>query len=943
MNKDDSFKGLRPYLVVTTITGACSLVYQVVWQRYLNIIMGSEARSSAIIVAIFLAGLAFGYFFWGRYTEKIESRKELLKTYGIIELVTGFFACLFPSLFNLMKEFIHFLPNSIIADIGVSSLLLLFPTFLMGATIPIMTAVLPKDSSSVNRTHSVIYGLNTIGAFAGVILGAFVIIPWLGLFLSSFLIGFINMVVAIVYLLNNLEGKIYKAEKLPHVESQYPEWSVYSLAFVSGLVALSLEIIWIRLWGLSIGSSNVVFPMVLSLFVLGLGLGSLTLKKVTTSSIKIHLAVSIILLMGTFQLIPYLGLWTTNIRVLFSSIPQSFYFYHFSLYLFLALFLFPPLFFMGRLLPMAYAILKKEQGNYGAQCGMLYFTNTIGTFIGSVVFSYLFFYFADIPSIYKLNVIIFSLMLIFFLWKDGQKNLVVTAILGTLVFISFSKWDRSAHSLAFFRNRTYNPSFHFRYFFSIPENNFEVLSLEDGPNVTAAVVRKKDNPNSLSIMVNGKSDSGTLSDLSTTVLAGVIPLSYSPNTAKKNALVVGIGTGVTGGLLGRLDAIKHVDMIEFSHSVVKAMPKFSKANFDAATNSKVVVHEEDAFRFLLRTEKKYEVIVSEPTNPWTVGVENLYTKYFYELASKSLAKNGVMAQWVQSYSIDLETISSILVNLREVFPHLKLFFTNKVDMLILASHEPFTFKGLNRVDKQLLNSTLNTINLYDVENIPYLESLNGKKIDYLSFSQNTFEHSLENPKVSRRNLKSFFLGNTANLESPFGIYLKRRLNNEVDQKRELHYKKKIELFRQGAICKNGALFRKNELLLTPFCDLIVKASSFKEKLDSKNDLQENLIGYSFLRSKNLIAKNENYLESFENKIISSELEAEQKKNLAFLLLHESVKEGMFGLYESLLSSFSSTGTLNSLEVEKTRKQLSFKINEIEEKLKKLEAYQNLLK
>ena len=267
------------YSAVILTTGFCSLGYQVVWQRYISVLIGSEARSSTIIVAVFLTGLSIGYYYFGKLSEKITSRHKLLKTYGVVELITATYVILFPSFFEYLLNHDVSMSHQMIVHILLVSLLILFPTILMGATIPVMTAVLPDKNTDVNQIHTKIYGINTLGAFLGVLITGFFILPNLGYEMSLLVLGTVNFLVSLIYIWNNLDGHIYEKEQMTNIENKYSHKALYGFAFTAGLTCITFEILWFRILSLSIGSSFIVFPMVLSIFVLAIGLGSLTLKK----------------------------------------------------------------------------------------------------------------------------------------------------------------------------------------------------------------------------------------------------------------------------------------------------------------------------------------------------------------------------------------------------------------------------------------------------------------------------------------------------------------------------------------------------------------------------------------------------------------------------------------------------------------------------------------
>ena len=303
------------YCLVIFLTGCCSLIYQVAWQKYLYILVGSEARSTTIIVAIFLSGLSLGYYAFGRLSLKYTKRYKFLKMYGYVEIATGAYAIGFPMLFTWIEVSSLASHPSLLSDFAIGMLLIFPPTILMGATIPIMTTVLPERNETVNQGYAMIYGLNTIGAFAGVLLASFVLIVHFGLANTLMLAGFVNVICGLIYGANRLPGNIHKSDEIPVIDSNYSTRDVYLLAFISGLVSISLEMLWIRLLGLTIGSSFVVFPIVLSLFLLGLGIGSLTVKEVTSRGLRRQFYVMITCLIISFIFVPYLHCTGQKIKI----------------------------------------------------------------------------------------------------------------------------------------------------------------------------------------------------------------------------------------------------------------------------------------------------------------------------------------------------------------------------------------------------------------------------------------------------------------------------------------------------------------------------------------------------------------------------------------------------------------------------------------------------
>lgn len=145
-------------LISTFFSGLTALAFQLFWQRYMSFLVGSEARSISLVVAIFLLGLASGYEYWGRRCQKITDKGELLKLYGKIEIGIGLYAILFPTYFKLLKVINYHLPSFFALEILVTILAIFVPTFLMGATVPVLTTYLPEKEEEVNRSHAIVYG-----------------------------------------------------------------------------------------------------------------------------------------------------------------------------------------------------------------------------------------------------------------------------------------------------------------------------------------------------------------------------------------------------------------------------------------------------------------------------------------------------------------------------------------------------------------------------------------------------------------------------------------------------------------------------------------------------------------------------------------------------------------------------------------------------------------
>ena len=483
-------------LLATAVSGFVSLVDQVVWQRYLSILVGGESRSVSLVVAVFLCGLASGYQFFGSLTKKHTSfsRYQLMKFYGYIEFGIAIYTILFPHFFKLLKAMSFAGPNHLGFDLLISLITLFLPTFLMGASIPLLTMVVPENSKEVNDCHAKIYGWNTIGACLGVLVGGFYLVPQWGLPLTLYISGFLNLVIALIFMGNPLKGPLQKKDDVKNISHPLPQNFFYVFVFLTGLIIISLEMLFVRLLHLTLGAHIYNFTMVLFVVVLGLGAGSLSVntQKLKLSVFLRRLALSCLLLFVVFLSVPYWPYWTSTLRVSLMTLPSNYPVFIFLSLLFCLIFLGPAMFFLGQLLPMAYAFIDKTKDNYGSVCGRLYFFNTLGTVLGSVLLGYLSFTIWNLDHIFLVSLLaLFFLTLVISFYAKKRLLFAVIFFLGAYALLTPS-WDRSSQQVGLFRTRTPTKAY-FQKFFHVmtSEDLGHVLYFEDGPNTTVTVTENE--------------------------------------------------------------------------------------------------------------------------------------------------------------------------------------------------------------------------------------------------------------------------------------------------------------------------------------------------------------------------------------------------------------------------------------------------------------------
>jgi len=781
-----NFELIRRFaLGVIFFTGFTGLVYEVTWHRYLANLIGSQAKAAALILAVFLGGLCLGYVLFGHYSRQ-RSSSHLVKVCGWTEVGIGIWALLFHFFYSILWNQIGILDPtakfSLFWDLLICILLVAPPTTLMGGTLPLLTQGLSKDLKDASPLHAKVYAINTGGAFLGCLVGGFLLLPALGLKNTVLLMGLVNFSAGacLIWIGALLKESKFDTEKSSVVErkkitspspgSYTPIFIGCFVALLAGFYSISLQVILMRVIGLTMGSSEYAFSMIVAVYILMLALGAWRQagKQANLFSLWVNQLIIFIGIILVYFLIPQWPYFFHVLRIHFSGISSNFYFYHLFAFVFLSFMLIIPVGAMGSTMPMLFNNVKSKMNHVGLDVGKIYGWNTMGCTLGALLGGFWLFYFFNLDQVIKicLGGIILTVILIF-PWKQKspkvrQMGPILVGLVCLGIIFVFPHWDKKSLGLGMFRYR--KPlSFSFKgpkYFYKRITEEHRVLAYKDGPNSTISVVAYHEGPDkaevSRALFVNGKSDGQTSkADLQTVRLLGHIPgLLHTASGGK--AAVVGYGTGITLGSLTLYPNISEVHSIEISPVVQEFAHYFDFANHNASNHPKVKWHIGDAFRVLGGSQEKYAIITSQPSNPWVTGVERLYSRDFYELVGKSLEKGGVYAQWLQIYSISKESIQLVLKTFSSVFPHIHTFYLQH-DLILLGSKQPFGGDSLDNLRERFhlpsIQKELHEVGLRSPEDILMMERFIPAR-----FYRNSKHQSLEFPKLAYMAGKDFFMG-----------------------------------------------------------------------------------------------------------------------------------------------------------------------------------------
>ena len=673
-------------------SGAFSLVYELSWVRMLTFVFGSTVLSASTVVSVYMGGLGLGAWLAGRKSTRIS---RPVRTYGLIEISLAIYVLTTPLLFSyVLPVFDKFRPETVVelslVRFAVSCALLLFPTLLMGATLPILAKNFAQHMQATSSTSD-LYAINTIGAVVGTLVTGFVLLPALGVSTSIYSAGVANVLLGgAAIFLSAGEQRVEVKSSTTRVPIPY---AMLLAVMMAGFAALVSEIVWARVVALVLGPSVFAFTIVLGVFLFGLGFGALlagrwvrSLSQQTAFDLFFFLALlvgaSIAVTSASFSYLPEFfrsNFWDQEFGEAFLTLRA------FEVMIVATIMLLPTL-LMGMLFPIALRAVSIDSTLIAPDVGRLYGANTIGTVVGAFLAG--FFLIPMFGIRYTLGIAIvastLSAMLSCYAGKRHVNQIVALATLA-LVLTLLPDWDRQLISSAMYKYATTHEQ---EVTADELKNDRSLLYYRDGRSATVTVTQDIKTANRERFLAtNGKIDGSSHFDMPTQRLLAHVPLLIHEGT--KTVCVLGLGTGVTAGSATLYESVESVSVIEIEPAMVEGAAFFSEESHDVLTNDKVELHVTDGRLYLRQNPDSCDVVISEPSNPWISGTTYLFTKDFYELAAKSMKEKGAFAQWVQLYGLAPRSVKTLVRTFVSVFPHTMIFSTLKdVDILLLGFEEP---------------------------------------------------------------------------------------------------------------------------------------------------------------------------------------------------------------------------------------------------------------
>jgi spermidine synthase len=635
------------------VSGISSLIYQSLWLRLLSLVFGVTVYAASTVLASFMAGLALGTLAAGRLTTRI---RRPLAWFGAVELGIGVLALLTPrgldSAGQLWIALQAYLPDQLwaltVARFLCSLVILVVPTVLMGATLPLVVRSSLADRALAGPWVGVLYAANTAGAITGALLAGFVLIGGIGIAKSFQLAAVLNAVVGIGALALSLRDT-HRSTLRPttRVHPATPVSAVAQLAFAfSGFAALALEIVWFRVLVIIVPATTYAFTTMLAAVLLGLAVGSALAAPLVRwewnwaavyGGVQLAIALLAVGAMGLY--LDWYGAGSVrgsdHVASLFAIVP--------------------PALAMGCAFPIGIRAWVDTPGTpdleRAARVARLYAVNVGGAIAGAVVGGFLL-----LPGTgSRLSLVIlgggFLLSGLLLIWH-GASARRPALIASMAVAIAAFTWlaVRLPTPFAAVQGRR------------VPRDE-RPLFLEEGVQTTVGVYGGATGRRVMYLDgLHQANDTEAMLQVHRQI--GLLPAAIHP--APRKALVIGLGGGVTGGALGLVDGLS-IDIVELSDSVVRGAGWFRHVNGDVLNRAHVRLRVDDGRNHLLTTRERYDIVTADIIQPIHAGAGNLYSAEYYRLAKRVLAPGGLMLQWIgnrpqSQYELMVRTFL-------DVFPH----------------------------------------------------------------------------------------------------------------------------------------------------------------------------------------------------------------------------------------------------------------------------------
>ena len=736
-------------------SGCAALIYEVVWFQLLQLVIGSTGISLGVLLGIFMGGMCLGSLLLPRL---ISPDHHPLRVYAFLEIGIGIFGIAILSGLPLLADMYEdFIGHGVWHRALIGAICLLPPTVLMGATLPAIARWVKSTPEGVSWM-GLFYAGNTGGAVVGCLLAGFYLLRIHDMHAATYAAVVINAAVTLVALV--IASKTpYQAETENAAERRAEAVSgktgVYITIALSGLCAMGAEVVWTRLLSLMLGATVYTFSIILAVFLLGLGIGSsagaLWARSVRNARVALgacQILIAGAVAWGVFMITWAIPNWPIRPATLTKEWGPWVMFLLDLLRTTCAVL--PAALLWGASFPLALAAVAGRNQDSGRMVGGVYASNTVGAILGSLAFSMLIIPRAGTQWGHRLLIILAAVSALvafapFLEFGQGMRKKGVkgsqtqtvsrgklagvlaslAAVVLLVILVSPVPWV----VVAFGR---YAPSGWMQLCepgivrekdvpLTNPKDNTRYcIFMGEGMNVSVAVT--KSTAGYRFFHGAGKVQASSLpKDMRLQRMLGHLSVLVNSNPDNvKDVLVVACGAGVTAGSFIPYPDIERITICDIEPLVPKVVtPMFGEQNYHIVDGidrenphmvegKEVKVVYDDGRHYIrtLPTDRKFDIITSDPIDPWVKGCATLNTVEYYQMCRSHLKPGGVMSLWIPFYESNNETIKSVIATFFRVFPN-GVLFSNDVngkgfDAVLLGQAEP------TRIDLDQLHEKLNS-------------------------------------------------------------------------------------------------------------------------------------------------------------------------------------------------------------------------------------------
>jgi len=711
---------MRMLAAAFVLSGAAGLMYQVVWSRLLVLVFGSTTLAVSTVLSVFMGGLALGAWLAGRW---IDRRPRPLMIYAALELGVGLYALFVPWGLDRVLPVYQAVWNGsssvgllLAVRVALIAAILIIPTTLMGATLPVISRAVTSGAVEIAGRVGRFYALNTAGAVAGAWLTGFVLLPTFGVTPTIRIAVACNLAAAAAaWLLGRRWAVASTAEPSPvravRTEERANEARprrVRALVFLtlalSGAAALIDEVAWARALGLILGSSVYAFTAMLATFLIGLAGGAVLGVRVARR-VAPRLA-----LLGAVQIgVAIAGLVTV---ICLSHLPMALVrgadalgalgaraipLLQFGLS-FLVMCL--PTVGFGLVFPLALHVVMRESGHphrdhsddVGATVGRIYAVNTVGAIVGAGLAGFVLIPVIGVQGSLLLAIGVSLALGVGLVWADpsvsrrlAARLALGLALAGSVAVTMIPSWSATLMSSGMYWNLPrYVALYKATGARGLTDELAAVRTVYQREGLTATVVVQREAGKGRTLTINGRTESGD-AFMRTQVLIAHWPMWLARSGDR--VLVIGMGSGATAGSVLRYP-IGRLDVVELEAAILDASHFFEPENGRPLADPRTRAIAADGRNFLLLSDERYDVIISQPSLPWVAGAATLFTQDFFDIAASRLAPGGVFGQWVTADAMGADQLRSVMAAFASVFPHFLVVEPTSGDLFLLGSRRP---------------------------------------------------------------------------------------------------------------------------------------------------------------------------------------------------------------------------------------------------------------